>query len=137
MDRRTRRLRRSRARRRQLTALGVIALCAFLLGVAVAWAGSGRDSGKDVSGGTSGQTAASGAGDAASTGPAQPVTARVVSGGDVMPDRSVEEYANANGPDAVLEDIAPVLKLVREYSAALDTSIRIDGDIGYVRAGKK
>jgi hypothetical protein len=30
-----------------------------------------------------------------------------------------------------------ILKLVKEYSAPLDTSIRIDGDIGYVRAGKK
>ena len=112
MDRSTRRLRRSRARRRQLTALGVIALCAFLLGVAVAWAGSGGDAGEAAHGGVSGQAAAPGSGDAvsASPDPAQPVTARVVSGGDVMPDRSVEQYANANGPDAVLEDIAPVLQ---------------------------
>ena len=112
MDRRTRRLRRSRARRRQLTALGVIALCAFLLGVAVAWAGSGGDAGEATSGGSSGRAAASGSGSAASAspGPAPPVTARVVSGGDVMPDRSVEQYANANGPDAVLADIAPVLE---------------------------
>ena len=112
MDRATRRLSRSRARRRQLAALGVIALCAFLLGVAVAWAGSGGDAGEATSGGSSGQTAASGSTNAASAspGPAQPVTARVVSGGDVMPDRSVEQYANANGPDAVLEDIAPVLE---------------------------
>ena len=112
MDRRTRRLRRSRARRRQLTALGVIALCAFLLGVAVAWAGSGGDAGEATSGGSSGRAAASGSGSAASAspGPTRPVTARVVSGGDVMPDRSVEQYANANGPDAVLADIAPVLE---------------------------
>jgi len=93
-----------------LTALGVIALCAFLLGVAVAWAGSGGGAEEAASGGSPGAPAASGSGDAASPRPAQPVTARVVSGGDVMPDRSVEEYANANGPDAVLRDIAPVLQ---------------------------
>jgi hypothetical protein len=30
-----------------------------------------------------------------------------------------------------------ILSLVKEYSAALDTSIRVDGDVGYVRAGKR
>ena len=112
MDRSARRLRRRRARRRQLTALGVIALCALLLGVAVAWAGGGGDAGEAASDGSSGRAAASGSESAASASPApvQPVTARVVSGGDVMPDRSVEQYADANGPDAVLADIAHVLK---------------------------
>ena len=33
-----------------------------------------------------------------------------MSGGDVMPDRSVEAYANANGADAVLAGIKPVLE---------------------------
>ena len=33
-----------------------------------------------------------------------------MSGGDVMPDRSVEAYANANGADAVLAGIASVLQ---------------------------
>jgi poly-gamma-glutamate capsule biosynthesis protein CapA/YwtB (metallophosphatase superfamily) len=111
MDRRTRQLRRRRARRRQLIALGVLALCALLLGVAVAWAGGGG-AGEAGSGGSSGQTAASGSGgeSSAPSEPAEPPQARVVSGGDVMPDRSVEQYANANGPDAVLEGIAPVLQ---------------------------
>jgi poly-gamma-glutamate synthesis protein (capsule biosynthesis protein) len=106
MDRTARQLGRRRARRRRLVALGVVALCAFLLGVAVSWARSGGEAGETASGGSSGQ-----AGTASATprsGP--PPRVRVVSGGDVMPDRSVESYANANGPDAVLAGIAPVLE---------------------------
>jgi poly-gamma-glutamate capsule biosynthesis protein CapA/YwtB (metallophosphatase superfamily) len=120
MDRRTRQLRRRRARRRQLAALGVIALVALLLGVAVAWARGGHGAGGTAAGGATGRAASSssggsgssvnGASDGGAPADGAPATARVVSGGDVMPDRSVEAYANANGPDAVLEDIAPVLQ---------------------------
>ena len=30
-----------------------------------------------------------------------------------------------------------ILALVKQYSAPLDTEIKVDGDVGYVRAGKK
>jgi poly-gamma-glutamate synthesis protein (capsule biosynthesis protein) len=108
MDRTTRQLLRRRARRRQLAALALIALVALLLGVAVAWAGSGGDA--DGSASTEVQTGSSASGSASSPQPDRPATARVVSGGDVMPDRSVEAYANAHGADAVLSGIKRILE---------------------------
>jgi poly-gamma-glutamate capsule biosynthesis protein CapA/YwtB (metallophosphatase superfamily) len=101
-------------RRRRLAALAIVAAAALLLGVAVAWARSGGDGrGKTASahGATSGGSTAATSGTAtASSGSSTTPAARVVSGGDVMPDRSVEAYANANGPEAVFTGIAPVLK---------------------------
>jgi hypothetical protein len=111
MDRRTRQLRRRRARRRQLAALGVIALCALLLGVAVAWARSSGESASSAS--ASSGTASSGSGGSAGAASPQPsgaATVRVVSGGDVMPARSVAAYAGSNGAEAVFAGIKPVLE---------------------------
>jgi hypothetical protein len=125
MDRRTRqyrrrRARRRRARRRRLAALGAVALVALLLGVAVAFA-RGGDSGSaagSAAGGSGSGAGASGSG-AASSGsgtsssgsqPSGPAAARVVSGGDVMPARSVASFANANGAEAVFAGIKPVLE---------------------------
>jgi len=115
-----RQLRRRRARRRGIIALGVVAAVALLVGVAVAWAGGGdagapagvSPAGDSASAASGSAQAASGsaAGASPSAGPQEPPPVRVVSGGDVMPDRSVEQYANANGAEAVFEDIARVFK---------------------------
>jgi len=53
--------------------------------------------------------------------------------------RLVPAYASSQGIPKVQHGVdgRTILKLVKEYSAPLDTSIRIDGDIGYVRAGKQ
>jgi poly-gamma-glutamate synthesis protein (capsule biosynthesis protein) len=120
-----RQLRRRRTRRRGLIALCVLAVVALLAGIAVARVGGGHDP-ADVVGSASATSpsavapsAASPSAAAASAGGGTPVPAaspsvpppvRVVSGGDVMPDRSVEAYAIANGADAVLAGIARVLR---------------------------
>jgi poly-gamma-glutamate synthesis protein (capsule biosynthesis protein) len=52
--------------------------------------------------------------------------------------RLVPAYASSAGIPSIQhgDDGRTILRLVKEYSAPLGTSIRIDGDIGYVRAGK-
>jgi poly-gamma-glutamate synthesis protein (capsule biosynthesis protein) len=113
MKRTDRQQRRRRARRRGLAALGVIAAAALLAGVAVAWARSG-DGAAGAAGSSGGRSAAAtptvAAAPSASPASTEPPPVRIVSGGDVMPDRSVEEYAEANGADAVLAGIARVLR---------------------------
>ena len=98
-----------------MIALGVVAAAALLAGVAVAWAGvdAGEGGTSGAGSGTSSGAGASSSGAAtpsAAASPSEPPPVRVVSGGDVMPDRSVEAYANANGADAVLAGIARVLQ---------------------------
>ena len=53
--------------------------------------------------------------------------------------RLVPAYASSAGIPDVQHGAAArtILALVKEYSAPLDTSIKVDGDVGYVRAGKK
>ena len=58
---------------------------------------------------------------------------RVVSGGDVMPDRQVEQFVKANGADAVFEDIAPVL---RKGDAAWVNLEGVTSTLGSPRPGK-
>jgi poly-gamma-glutamate synthesis protein (capsule biosynthesis protein) len=114
MQRSAGQLRRRRARRRGLIALGLIAALALLAGVAVAWARAGAAAGDAAAGQGGGSSVAVAPSESASgspaSSPASPPKVRVVSGGDVMPDRSVEAYANANGADAVLAGIARVLQ---------------------------
>ena len=119
MDRNTRLRRRRQARRRGLIALAVIATVAIVAGVAVVRAlTGGGDAAPSAPGDGSGQTAThagSGkAGGSAATGgsptAAAPAPVRVVSGGDVMTDRVVKSYINANGAGAVLSGIAPQLQ---------------------------
>jgi poly-gamma-glutamate synthesis protein (capsule biosynthesis protein) len=112
MQRTSRSLRRRRARRRRLVALAVIAAAALLAGVAVAWAGGDNGPGSDGGGGSAAGAApeeATASPTSSPAAPAEPPSARVVSGGDVMPDRQVEQFANANGAQAVFAGIAPVL----------------------------
>ena len=107
----TRQLRRRRARRRGLIALAVIAAAAFLIGIAVARAGAGDGSAATSAAGPSAAaTSAAGGAPSPAASPSELPPVRVVSGGDVMPDRSVEAYANANGADAVLAGVAGMLQ---------------------------
>ncbi len=100
-------------------ALAVVAAAALLAGIAVAWAsgGDGVDAGtggaREAADGTlSVATGAPGGTPAqpASSDEQEPPPVRVISGGDVMPDRSVEQYAKANGAEAVFEGIARVFE---------------------------
>jgi poly-gamma-glutamate synthesis protein (capsule biosynthesis protein) len=70
--------------------------------------GSGTNSGTVVPG--AGATALASASPTASPSPTGTPSVRIVSGGDVMGDRQVKAYAQANGGDAVLRGIAPALK---------------------------
>ena len=56
-----------------------------------------------------------------------------------MTARLVPVYVSSTGiPDVQHGSSArTILSLVKEYSAPLDTSIKIAGDVGYVHAGKK
>jgi poly-gamma-glutamate capsule biosynthesis protein CapA/YwtB (metallophosphatase superfamily) len=53
--------------------------------------------------------------------------------------RLVPAYASSAGIPALQHGAAArtILALVKEYSAPLGTSIKVDGDLGYIRAGKK
>jgi poly-gamma-glutamate capsule biosynthesis protein CapA/YwtB (metallophosphatase superfamily) len=119
--------RRGRASRRQrkkkiwvrrLVALALLAALVFaVVAIALALTGgdddsksgtSGSDNGDGAPGG--GATALASASPTASPSPTGTPSVRIVSGGDVMGDRQVQTYAEANGGDAVLRGIAPVLK---------------------------
>lgn len=209
-ERSTRR-RRRQARRRGFVALALIVVVAIVASFAAARALTGAgDAAPSAARDGSGQIAtAAGAGEAGGSAAAggtptaaAPAPVRVVSGGDVMTDRVVKSYINANGAGAVLRGIAPqlqkgdvawvnlesplsnlgspapgkdyvfegppsmvpalaaatlipvyvsssgipavqhdaagrtILKLVKQYSAALDTTVVIRGDTATVRAGK-
>jgi poly-gamma-glutamate capsule biosynthesis protein CapA/YwtB (metallophosphatase superfamily) len=115
MQHSTRHLRRRRARRRGLIALGAIGLVALLAGVAVsarAPSAVGPSSARAGSANAGSSSAApdAGAGSSPAAAPSQPPPVRVVSGGDVMPDRSVGAFAKASGADAVLAGIGPALQ---------------------------
>ena len=53
--------------------------------------------------------------------------------------RLVPAYASSAGIPTLQHGAAArtILALVKEYSAPLGTSIKVDGDLGYIRAGKK
>ena len=93
---RTRQLRRRRARRRAARSPSALIALVALLARRGRGVGAGRRRRRRPAAAGAGPAAASGSTPAASARPAQPgaaATARVVSGGDVMPDRSVEAYA--------------------------------------------
>jgi poly-gamma-glutamate synthesis protein (capsule biosynthesis protein) len=124
-ERSTRR-RRRQARRRGFVALALIVVVAIVASFAVARSlTGGGDEASSTARDGSGQTAthagsgeagdaAAGAGGSAATDAsptaAAPAPVRVVSGGDVMTDRVVKSYINANGAGAVLRGIAPQLQ---------------------------
>jgi len=116
MDRSARRRRRRRARIRGVIALAVIVAVLVVGGIVLVRALSGgRDEVPPAAGHGSGPTAAqTSSGDDGATpaaeAPVEPAPVRVVSGGDVMTDRLVKSYINANGADAVLRGIAPQLE---------------------------
>jgi hypothetical protein len=53
--------------------------------------------------------------------------------------RLVPAYASSAGIPSIQrgDDGRTILKLVKEYSVPLGASVRIEGDIGYVRAGPR
>ena len=116
-----RRRRRQRARLRGLIALAVIVALVVWGGVALtkairggetpatAAAGTSRsDAGATSSGGDS-EPAGAGSGQTGGTS-AEPPPVRIVCGGDVMVDRTVRSFINANGAGAVLRGIATQLE---------------------------
>ena len=126
-ERSTRRRRRRQARRRGFVALAVIVVVAIVAGVAVVRAltgagdaapsaardGSGQTAthaGSDKAGGSAAGADVTAGASPTSTTAAEPAPVRVVSGGDVMTDRVVKSYINANGAGAVLRGIAPQLQ---------------------------
>lgn len=115
MQSRARQLRRRHARTRGLIALAVVGVIALLAGLAVARAvscGSPHDESTRPGQGAGGAVspAPSASAGASPQPPSVPPPVRVVSGGDVMTDRSVEVYANAHGADVVLAGIAGQLR---------------------------
>jgi len=103
--------------RRRLVALALLVAVIVLIALVVAALTRGGSDKKGDGGAVAGKTTAppsSTTGASSSPSPSPSVTTtpdvRVISGGDVMGDRQVEAYANANGGDAVLRGIAPVLK---------------------------
>jgi poly-gamma-glutamate capsule biosynthesis protein CapA/YwtB (metallophosphatase superfamily) len=109
----TRRQRRRRARLRGLAALCVLVAVLVLAGAGVARLLRGSPAQSHATAGeAAAQTASSSSSGSSSRPSAAPSTAavRVVSGGDVMTDRTVKAYASQHGPDAVLAGIAPQME---------------------------